>query len=85
MTKPENFRRDREWPCPIDGCGASLHSSEQMQLHYQNCHTTEEKEAAWSKVPAFWESKRQVFGLVPVSLPLMKDTPVEGVVRMDQS
>lgn len=65
MTKPENFRRDSGIPCPC--CSARLHSFEMLGIHYAR-HTPEEKEAAWAKVPAFWESKRQVFGLVPVAL-----------------
>lgn len=62
-TKPENFHHSREWPCPA--CGVPQHSVVQLQLHYAR-HTPEEKDAAWAKVPAFWESKRQVFGLVRV-------------------
>jgi len=85
MTTPDNFRRDREWPCCVPGCHRDFHTAEQMQIHFRADHTDEEKEAAWAKVPAFLESKRQVFALVPVSLPLMKDAPIEGVVRMDQS
>jgi len=62
-TRPEDFHHSREWPCPA--CGVPQHSVVQLQLHYAR-HTPEEKEAAWAKVPAFWESKRQVFGLVRV-------------------
>ena len=63
MTNPENFRRDIEWLCPI--CYQPQHSVVQLQLHYKH-HTTEQKEAAWAKVPAFWESRRRVFALVRV-------------------
>lgn len=66
MTKPENFRRDREWPCCVPDCKRVFHTSEQAQIHFKLDHTPEEKEAAWAKVPAFWESRRQVFRLVKV-------------------
>jgi len=63
MTNPDNFRRDSGIPCPC--CSARLHSFEMLGIHYAR-HTDEEKEAAWAKVPAFLESKRQVFALVRV-------------------
>jgi len=65
-TDPKNFRRDREWPCCVPGCKRDFHTAEQMQIHFRADHTDEEKEAAWAKVPAFLESKRQVFALVRV-------------------
>ncbi len=58
MTKPDNFRRDREWYCPI--CRQPRHSVEQMQICYAS-HTDDERADH-----AFLESKRQVFALVRV-------------------
>jgi len=66
MIDPDNFRRDREWPCCQPDCKLTFPTSEQMQLHFKLDHTEEEKDAAWAKVPAFFESRRQVFGLVAV-------------------
>ena len=66
-TNPENFRRDREWPCGV--CGAWLHSVEQLGIHYSR-HTHEEKATAWTGAYQTFEKtlqeRRHVFALVPV-------------------